>query len=86
MTEPSFTKSLWLGKALSTASNIMNQSLKSKVAKFLSDESGPTAVEYAVMLALIIAVCITAVGAMGLANANSFEESSTEISSAFGSN
>src|SRR5262245_5982400 len=30
------------------------------LASFLRDESGPTAVEYAVMLALIIVVCITA--------------------------
>ena len=37
---------------------------------FAKDESGPTAVEYAVMLALIIVVCITAVTALGT-NANS---------------
>ena len=36
---------------------------------FLKDESGPTAVEYAVMLALIIVVCITAITALG-SNAN----------------
>ena len=38
--------------------------------KFLKDESGPTAVEYAVMLALIIVVCIAAVTTLG-SNANS---------------
>jgi len=38
--------------------------------QFLLDESGPTAVEYAVMLALIIVVCITAVTTLGN-NANS---------------
>ena len=32
---------------------------------FIEDESGPTAVEYAVMLALIIVVCITAVTTLG---------------------
>jgi pilus assembly protein Flp/PilA len=37
--------------------------------QFLADESGPTAVEYAVMLALIIVVCITAITALG-SNAN----------------
>ena len=37
--------------------------------QFLKDEDGPTAVEYAVMLALIIVVCITAVTTLG-ANAN----------------
>ena len=32
---------------------------------FIEDESGPTAVEYAVMLALIVVVCITAVTTLG---------------------
>jgi pilus assembly protein Flp/PilA len=33
--------------------------------EFLKREDGPTAVEYAVMLALIIAVCIAAITALG---------------------
>src|SRR5262245_47149815 len=37
---------------------------------FLKNEDGPTAVEYAVMLALIIVVCITAISVLG-SNANS---------------
>jgi pilus assembly protein Flp/PilA len=37
--------------------------------RFLQAEDGPTAVEYAVILALIIVVCVTAVSAMGT-NAN----------------
>ena len=41
----------------------------SKVQRFLIDEDGPTAVEYAVMLALIIVVCLTAIQAIGT-NAN----------------
>jgi pilus assembly protein Flp/PilA len=32
---------------------------------FLRNEDGPTAVEYAVMLALIVVVCVAAVGAIG---------------------
>jgi pilus assembly protein Flp/PilA len=36
---------------------------------FLRNEDGPTAVEYAVMLALIIVVCIAAITALG-SNAN----------------
>jgi pilus assembly protein Flp/PilA len=44
-------------------------SLKNFVVDFLSREDGPTAVEYAVMLALIIVVCITAITALG-SNAN----------------
>jgi pilus assembly protein Flp/PilA len=39
------------------------------VADFLKSEDGPTAVEYAVMLALIVAVCIAAITTLG-ANAN----------------
>ena len=37
--------------------------------RFLRDEDGPTAVEYAVMLALIIVVCIAAISTLG-SNAN----------------
>jgi pilus assembly protein Flp/PilA len=39
------------------------------VARFCQAEDGPTAVEYAVMLALIVVVCITAITALGT-NAN----------------
>ena len=39
------------------------------VVNFIQREDGPTAVEYAVMLALIIVVCITAITALGT-NAN----------------
>ena len=39
------------------------------VVNFIRDESGPTAVEYAVMLALIIVVCIAAITTLG-SNAN----------------
>ena len=45
------------------------KSLASKVQRFLVSEDGPTAVEYAVMLALIIIVCLTAIQAIGT-NAN----------------
>jgi pilus assembly protein Flp/PilA len=40
-----------------------------RVARFLHDEDGPTAVEYAVMLALIVVVCIAAITTLG-SNAN----------------
>jgi len=58
----------------------MFDSLKSKVTNFLNDESGPTAVEYAVMLALIIAVCVTAIAARGTSTFNSFDDAATKIS------
>ena len=44
--------------------------LTQSVVRFLKAEDGPTAVEYAVMLALIIVVCIAAVTTLGK-NANS---------------
>lgn len=46
--------------------------LRSHCVAFVKDESGPTAVEYAVMLALIIVVCITAVTALGTNANNTF--------------
>ncbi len=45
------------------------KTLASKVHRFLVSEDGPTAVEYAVMLALIVIVCLTAITAIG-ENAN----------------
>ena len=45
------------------------KSLAQKVQRFLASEDGPTAVEYAVMLALIVIVCLTAIQAIGT-NAN----------------
>jgi pilus assembly protein Flp/PilA len=41
------------------------KSLTLKVQRFLVSEDGPTAVEYAVMLALIVIVCLTAIRAVG---------------------
>jgi pilus assembly protein Flp/PilA len=43
--------------------------LRQFAVNFIKREDGPTAVEYAVMLALIIVVCITAVTTLG-SNAN----------------
>ena len=43
--------------------------LSNFVVDFVKREDGPTAVEYAVMLALIIVVCITAITTLGT-NAN----------------
>ena len=37
----------------------------SKVQRFLKSEDGPTAVEYAVMLALIVVVCLGAITSIG---------------------
>jgi pilus assembly protein Flp/PilA len=47
----------------------MLSKLTRNVVAFLKAEDGPTAVEYAVMLALIIVVCIGAITTLG-SNAN----------------
>ena len=47
----------------------LNTSYLSGLVRFLKDEDGPTAVEYAVMLALIIVVCVAAITTLG-SNAN----------------
>jgi len=50
----------------------------------LREEDGPTAVEYAVMLAMIVMVCIGAIRSVGGAASGSFENSSDEIVAAMG--
>ena len=52
-----------------------------KVQRFLTSEDGPTAVEYAVMLALIVIVCLTAIRAIGT-NAN---QTFTDVAAQLGS-
>jgi pilus assembly protein Flp/PilA len=42
------------------------------VVRFIEKEDGPTAVEYAVMLALIIVVCIAAITTLGQNANNTF--------------
>jgi pilus assembly protein Flp/PilA len=52
------------------------------VFDFLRREEGPTAVEYAVMLALIIVVCITAITALGTNTNKTYIKISTTLSTA----
>jgi len=51
----------------------------SKIQRFLVSEDGPTAVEYAVMLALIIIVCLTAINSIGTNANTTFENVATEL-------
>ncbi|MFK7737250.1 MAG: Flp family type IVb pilin [Pirellulaceae bacterium] len=60
----------------------MKSSLLHKIRRLLLDESGPTAVEYAVMLALIIGVCIGSVQVLSNGTRDSFDASSSAISGA----
>lgn len=50
-----------------------------KVQHFLTSEDGPTAVEYAVMLALIVIVCLTAIRSIGTNANTTFEAVATEL-------
>jgi pilus assembly protein Flp/PilA len=49
------------------------------LVRFLKAEDGPTAVEYAVMLALIIVVCITAVTTLGTKSKTTFVTVSSNL-------
>jgi pilus assembly protein Flp/PilA len=53
--------------------------LATSVKRFLVSEDGPTAVEYAVMLALIIVVCLTAIQAIGTNAASTFTSVSSQV-------
>jgi pilus assembly protein Flp/PilA len=55
------------------------------IKRLLSDDSGATAVEYAVMLALIIGVCVGAVGLFGSTASGSWEDTSSKLGTAMGS-
>jgi len=54
-----------------------------RVREFLAKDDGPTAVEYAVMLALIIVVCIAAISTLGSNASNTF--SNVSLNAAAGS-
>ena len=56
------------------------RSLSKSLVSFLKAEDGPTAVEYAVMLALIIVVCIAAISALGSNASNTFQYVGNAIS------
>ena len=58
------------------------KSLAKKVQRFLVSEDGPTAVEYAVMLALIVIVCLTAISSIGTNANDTFNAVATEIEQA----
>ena len=53
-----------------------------KFVSFLKKEDGPTAVEYAVMLALIIVVCIAAITTLGKSASSTFNTVNTGIAPA----
>jgi pilus assembly protein Flp/PilA len=52
-----------------------------RVNHFIRSEDGPTATEYAVMLALIIVVCLTAIGGIGTQANTQFQAVETALGS-----
>lgn len=59
----------------------MNKTL-AKIKRFLESEDGPTAVEYAIMLSLIVAVCLTAIQAVGTQTSSMFDEIAADVNTA----
>jgi pilus assembly protein Flp/PilA len=55
--------------------------LVGSVRQFLSSEDGPTAVEYAVMLALILVACITILQSLGTSVSGTFSTVNAAMSS-----
>ena len=51
------------------------------ISRFLVSEDGPTAVEYAVMLALILVACISIVTTLGTSISNTFNSVNTSLGS-----
>ena len=60
----------------------MFERLTNSVLRFLVDDEGPTAVEYAVMLSLIAGAVIASVGQLAVATKSNFNSSSSAINSA----
>ncbi len=60
----------------------MLKTIVKKIRCFLTDEEGPTAVEYAVMLMMIVLVCMTAIQALGRNASESFEDSNDKMEAA----
>jgi len=56
------------------------RALTSKVRQFLASEDGPTAVEYAVMLALILVACISVVKLLGQSANSTFSSVNNSMS------
>ena len=50
-----------------------------RVRQFLVEEDGPTAVEYAVMLALIIIVALTAITTLGTQASQTFQSVADQL-------
>ena len=57
----------------------MKEKLITSLKKFAQDDSGPTAVEYAVMLSLIVIVCLTAITSIATSANSAFQAIANSI-------
>jgi pilus assembly protein Flp/PilA len=58
--------------------------MKLLLQRLLVEEDGPTAVEYAVMLSLIVVTCVGAIQILGQGTADSLADSEQKIAAAMG--
>ena len=58
------------------------RSLALQIRRFFKSEDGPTAVEYAVMLALIIIVCLVAITSVGTKASTTFSNVAASLGGA----
>lgn len=54
--------------------------IKELLKSWFRDEDGPTAVEYAVLLSLIVSACLSAVSLLGANASNTFEKTAAGLS------
>jgi pilus assembly protein Flp/PilA len=73
------------GRRISEEAEDNMKKLALKVRQFLVSEDGPTAVEYAVMLALIVIVCLTAINSVGQNASTTFSNVASSLSTINGS-
>ena len=77
---PLFNRLLWLiSDALSRGAT-----MATLIRRLFSDDDGPTAVEYAVMLALIVGACLASVNLVANAAGDSFDDSSAQLAGVLG--
>jgi pilus assembly protein Flp/PilA len=63
---------------------MVNDPIRDALFRFLEEEDGPTTVEYGIMLALIVVVCMSSVSAIADRTGESFDTTSAAIEGAFG--
>src|SRR5215510_2414553 len=76
---PSFTSRRLFHRPAKYSGGTSMMLITRKLRRFLASDDGPTAVEYAVMLALIIVVCLVAITSLGTNAKATFDNVSNSI-------